>query len=150
MFYLPPPDGLGVPDTVDGRFDMIGFHVFMLIRHLNRRPPPGEHVAQALFDAMFTDMDRGLREMGVGDLSVGKRVKDMWEALHGRAIAYEAGLAEPDNESLAGALGRNMWRGATAPEGSAIKLAAIARALEASLEGQDLVAGNVKFPPVGA
>ena len=64
---------LGVPDTLDGRFDLIGLHAFLLIRRLRALPPPGPALAQAVFDAMFSDMDINLREMGVGDLSVGKQ-----------------------------------------------------------------------------
>ena len=52
--------------------------------------PPGPTLAQAVFDAMFLDMDINLREMGVGDLSVGKRNRAMWEAFHGRTAAYAA------------------------------------------------------------
>ena len=74
-------------DTLDGRFDLVGLHVFLLIDRLRRDPPPGPELAQAVFDAMFADMDVNLREMGVGDLSVGKKVRAMWEAFHGRAAA---------------------------------------------------------------
>src|SRR5580692_7275438 len=70
----------GVPDTLDGRFDLIGLHVFLLIDRLRFLPAPGQALAQAAFDAMFGDMDTALREMGVGDLSVGRRVRAMWEA----------------------------------------------------------------------
>ena len=82
---------LGVPDTLDGRFDLVGLYASLLIRRLRRDAPPGPALAQAVFDAMFSDMDVTLREMGVGDLSVGKKVRAMWEAFHGRARAYEAG-----------------------------------------------------------
>ena len=78
---------IGAPDTLDGRFDLVGLHVGVLIRRLHRDPDPrGAEAAQAVFDAMFSDMDMNLREMGVGDMSVGKRVKRMWEAFQiGRA-----------------------------------------------------------------
>src|SRR5579875_1544843 len=69
---------LAVPDTLDGRFDMIGLYVSLLIERLRTAPPPGPDLAQAVFDAMFSDMDGTLREMGVGDLSVGKKVRAMW------------------------------------------------------------------------
>ena len=82
---------LRVPDTLDGRFDMIGLHTFLLIQRLKREPAPGPALAQAVFDAMFSDMDINLREMGVGDLSVGRKVRVMWEAFHGRAAAYADG-----------------------------------------------------------
>jgi len=136
---------LGVPDTLDGRFDMVGVHAWLLIRHLRRRPAPGPALAQAVFDAMFSDMDVNLREMGVGDLSVGKKVKAMWEAFHGRATAYEAAIADPDPELLVAALRRNVWRGA-AGEGAAA-LAAYVREQDAFLDRQEFAAGTARFRP---
>ena len=79
---------LGVPDTLDGRFDLVALHAFLLIHRLQAAPDPGPALAQAVFDAMFSDMDNNLREIGVSDLRVGKRVRAMWEAFHGRAKAY--------------------------------------------------------------
>ena len=139
---------LGVPDTLDGRFDMIGLHVVLLIRRLQTLPEPGPALAQTVFDAMFSDMDLNLREMGVGDLAVGKRVRAMWEALHGRAQAYEAAMSNDDETALAAAIARNVWRGSAAPAGSAAALAALARAQAAHLDGQDLgrlAAGRAEF-----
>jgi cytochrome b pre-mRNA-processing protein 3 len=124
----------GVPDTLDGRFDLMALFVSLLIRRLRRLPDPGPATAQAVFDAMFADMDHQLREMGVGDLSVPKRVREMWEALHGRALAYEAALDAGDEAALAEAIGRNVWRGAPAPGAAA--LAAIALRVAAALDRQ--------------
>ena len=143
---------LGVPDTVEGRFDLVSLHVALLIRRLRTDPDArGPALAQAVFDAMFADMDLNLREMGVGDLSVGKRVRRMWEAFHGRALAYEAALDSPDPAALAEALARNVWRG-EAPEGAPATLAALARAQAAHLAGQGmsaLAAGHAAFLPPG-
>lgn len=141
---------LGVPDTVEGRFDLISLHVALLIRRLRADSDPrGAALAQAVFDAMFADMDLNLREMGVGDLSVGKKVRQAWEAFHGRALAYEAALDGADAPALAEALARNVWRGA-APEGAALALARLAAAQAAHLAGQGLVpllAGRADFLP---
>jgi len=140
----------GVPDTLDGRFDLIGLHVSLLIRRLRIDPDPrGAAAAQAVFDAMFSDMDITLREMGVGDLSVGKRVRGMWEAFHGRAKAYEAAVDAGDAVALASALQRNVWREAAAPGAAAERLAAHALAVAASLAAQPLDAllgGQARFP----
>ncbi len=139
---------IGVPDTLDGRFDAIGLHVFLVIRRLNREPEPGPALSQAVFDAMFADMDVNLREMGVGDMSVGKRNRAMWEAFHGRAAAYTA--AWDDDDALGAALGKNVWRGAEPPAGAAAAMARIARAQDAMLAAQDLGAmstGTVRFLP---
>lgn len=152
FFYLE----LGVPDTLDGRFDMVGLYAFLLIRRLTALPVPGPALAQAMFDAMFNDMDLNLREMGVGDMSVGKRVRDMWEAFHGRAEAYAKALEAPEPVArLSEALARNVWRGAEVPPGPAPglpdrawRLAEIAIAQSRHLETQDLAslrAGIVAF-----
>ena len=143
---------LGLPDTVDGRFDLVSLHVALLIRRLRRdQDRRGPALAQAVFDAMFADMDLNLREMGVGDLSVGKKVRQAWEAFHGRALAYETALDSADDEALAGALARNVWR-AEPPEGAPARLAGLARAQAAHLEGQGidaLAAGQARYLPAG-
>ncbi len=139
---------LGVPDTLDGRFDLVGLHAFLVIRRLRHAPHPGPALAQAVFDAMFSDMDNNLREMGVGDLSVGKRVRAMWEALHGRAAAYEGALAADDLASLEAALGRNIWRGNAVPAGAAAAMTRLALAQDAHLARQDLgplASGRISF-----
>lgn len=139
---------LGVPDTLDGRFDLVGLHAFLVIRRLAALPPPGPEVAQAVFDAMFNDMDFNLRELGVSDLAVGRKVKQMWEAFHGRAMAYQAALAEGE-EPLAEALARNVWRGepprADAPRLLARLVAAQARALD-QCDPAAMCAGRLAFP----
>lgn len=142
--------GLGVPDTVEGRFDLVSLHVALLIRRLRTDGDArGPALAQAVFDAMFADMDLNLREMGVGDLSVGKKVRQAWEAFHGRARAYEAALDSGQESALAEALARNAWRGPP-PEGAPGRLAALARAQAAHLAGQGmaaLAAGRAEFLP---
>jgi cytochrome b pre-mRNA-processing protein 3 len=141
---------LHVPDTLDGRFDLIGLHAWLLIHRLRFLPPPGPALAQAVFDAMFSDMDLALRELGVGDLSVGKRVRSMWEAFHGRAKAYEEALAAIDPQALPSVLVRNVWRGAAPPDGSAEALARLVRAQRQCLAEQEatsLFTGQVRFLP---
>ena len=141
---------LGVADTLDGQFDLLCLHVFLLIRRLRREPEPGPELAQAVFDAMFSDMDVNLREMGVGDLSVGRRVRAMWEALHGRSVTYGAAMDANDMAALEAAIARNVWRGVAPPEGSAASLARLAQAQAACLDSQTLaalVAGEVRFLP---
>jgi len=137
---------LGVPDTLDGRFDSIGLYVYLLIRHLGVVGEPGPALAQAVFDAMFSDMDINLREMGVGDMSVGKRNRAMWEAFHGRSAAYADAWEEPTE--LAAALARNLWRGSEPPAGAADTMVRLAHAQAARLAGQGiepLALGNVYF-----
>jgi len=142
--------GLGVPDSLDGRFDLVGLHVALLIRRLHRDADKrGPALAQSVFDAMFADMDINLREMGVSDLSVGRRVRTMWEAFHGRAKAYETALGAGDGQALAAALERNVWRREAEPSAEALRLAAHVEAVAAALDGQPLAAllrGEVAFP----
>lgn len=141
---------LGVPDTLDGRFDMIGLHAFLLIRRLSRDAEPGPALAQAVFDAMFSDMDINLRELGVGDLSVGRKVKEMWEAFHGRSRAYSAALDAEDDVAFETALARNVWRGVDPSTDGQAGLARLSRSQLAHLGTQalpDLLAGAVSFLP---
>lgn len=99
----------GVPDTVGGRFDLIGLHAYLVMRCLKEMASErGAALSQRLFDIMFTDMDRNLREMGVGDLSVGKKVKELAKAFYGRVKAYDEGLAGGP-QALENALRRNLF-----------------------------------------
>lgn len=139
---------LGAPDTLDGRFDLVGLHAFLLIQRLKPEPEPGPGVAQAVFDAMFSDMDINLRELGVSDMSIGRRVRAMWEAFHGRANVYGAAMTAGDADALEAALARNIWRGADPPDGSAAALRRAVLAQSAHLSGQrfeDLIAGTATF-----
>jgi len=143
---------LAVPDTLDGRFDLIGLFAALLIRRLCGLPPPGPALAQAVFDAMFADMDFNLRELGVSDMSIGRRMRAMWEAFHGRALAYDGALDEADGPALAAALARNVWRG-HAPAGAADRLARAALAQNRHLAGiavAQFQAGAIAFLPTAA
>ena len=137
---------LEVPDTLDGRFDLVGLHASLLIRRLRALPAPGAAVAQAVFDAMFSDMDINLRELGVGDMGVARNVRTMWEAFHGRATAYEAALGSAEPGALEAALAKNIWRGAD-PGGSPA-LARYVRDVVARLDAApkaELTAGRFAF-----
>ncbi len=139
----------GVPDTADGRFDMILLHAFLVLRRLKRDRQRTAELGQALFDVMFADMDRNLREMGVGDLGVGRRVKAMAAAFYGRIAAYEAGLAD-DDATLAAALGRNLYRKSEPSPAQVASIAGYLRREAAALDAQPLaglLAGAVSFGP---
>lgn len=141
----------GVPDSVDGRFDMIAVHVFLLLHRLKQDHPAAAELAQGVFDAMFEDMDESLREMGAGDLGVGPRVKAMVRGLYGRVAAYDAGLAGEAGE-LEAALGRNLYGTTDPAPACTAAMAAYMRDQAAHLAGQDLarlMAGQVAFgePP---
>jgi cytochrome b pre-mRNA-processing protein 3 len=118
---------IGVPDTLDGRFDMIALHVFLLMYRLRNAGGDSKALSQALFDVMFADMDESLRELGVGDLSVGRRVKVMAKAFYGRVSAYQAALESADDAVLADALRRNVFRGGEVPSAALDGLVAYVR-----------------------
>src|SRR5438094_1407132 len=102
----------GVPDTIDGRFELICLHAFLYLHRLKREQKRAAPLGQQFFDTMFADFDRSLREMGTGDLSVGREIKRMAQAFYGRVAAYERGLAG-DDSVLQPALQRNLY--GTAP-----------------------------------
>lgn len=140
-----------VADTLDGRFDMIALHAILVMRRLGKAGGQGPAVSQALFDLMFLDMDESLREMGVGDLTVPKKVKEMGEAFFGRAAAYRAALDKADRAGLEEALARNLYRLPLAGPRPAALPALTGYVLEIvlSLEAQlasGLFEGQVTFP----
>ena len=98
----------GVPDTIDGRFEMLCLHAYAVFRGLKGKGPDAEALSQAIYDAMFADLDGSLREMGVADLGVGRRIKTMTEALNGRIQAYDHGFSNGD-QALERALRRNVY-----------------------------------------
>jgi len=106
--------GMGIPDDLYGRFDALALHAWLMIDRL-RLEPDGEVLAQAFFDAMFRHLDLTLREIGVQDLGVGRRIKVMAEGLHGRALAYREAIAGRGPEPLAEVLRRNAYGGSSPP-----------------------------------
>ena len=107
---------LAVPDTLDGRFESVTLHAVLALRRLQACEPPGPDMAQHLIDTIFAHFDRTLREMGVGDTSVPKRMKTLAEAFLGRRAAYDAALGEGD-AALAAAVLRNVY--SARPDGDA-------------------------------
>jgi len=141
----------GVPDTVDGRFELIALHAYIVLRRLKTDHDQARVLAQAVFDRMFDDMDRNLREMGAGDLGVGRRVKAMAKAFYGRIDAYDRGLLA-DDAGLAEALRRNLFGTARpSPQG----LAEMTSYLRAQIDRiaarplEDILSGAIEFGEVG-
>ena len=101
---------LGAPDTVEGRFELYSLHVVLLLRRLKGQGRDATSIAQALFDAYVQSLDDALREMGVGDLSVGKKMRRIGEAFYGRVKSYDAALANPgDRVELEAVLMRTVF-----------------------------------------
>ncbi|MBI1244126.1 MAG: ubiquinol-cytochrome C chaperone [Alphaproteobacteria bacterium] len=145
----------GVPDSIDGRFDSVALHAFLVLNRLKRED--GElaaSLAQHLVDAFIEDMDRSVREMGVGDMGVSRRVKQMAQALYGRAAAYEAAVGEADDASLRSALERNLYAACTALDPAALDAtASYVRMSIAALAAQplsDIADGKIQFPKLEA
>ena len=99
-----------VADTFDGRFDMLCLIISVYMHKLTKEPEKTKEFSQILFDVMFKDIDLTLREMGAGDLGVGKRVKIMSENFMGRLIKYSQSLENKNASLLAKALSRNLYR----------------------------------------
>lgn len=142
---------LGLPDSLDGRFEALVLHLVLVLRRLKRDFPEGRELAEALQEIFFDDMDRSLREMGAGDLGVGKRVKRMAEAFFGRLASYEAALdrlALDGEDALRATLRRNAFGTLADGQGDVAGLAAYALAQAAALDGQSGAAlrqGRVAF-----
>jgi cytochrome b pre-mRNA-processing protein 3 len=98
----------GVPDTVTGRFDMISLHLALLFRRLRAGDAAQKAFSQAVFDLFFKDMDRSLREMGVGDLGVPKRIQKMGNIFFGLLAAMNEAMDRDDQGALEGVLTRNI------------------------------------------
>lgn len=123
----------GIPDTLEGRFDSLALHAALMIDRL-RREPDGDDLAQAFFDAMFKHLDLTLREIGIQDLGVGRRIKIMAEGLHGRALAYREALNGGETP-LADVLRRNAYGGRSPANGDeVVHLEAYVRAYARTLE----------------
>jgi cytochrome b pre-mRNA-processing protein 3 len=136
---------LGVPDTVNGRFDLLVLHLWMVLQRL-RPMEGGSGLSQALFDRFCDDMDANLREMGVGDLTVPKRMQAFGEAFYGRVAAYDLASAAGE-EPLAQALCKNILNGAQIE--NARRLAIYVETAVAALAALDEAAlqnGSWEFP----
>jgi cytochrome b pre-mRNA-processing protein 3 len=139
----------GVPDTVQGRFDLIVLHLVLVLERLDAGGAgAGRGFGQELFDIFCHDLDGNLREMGVGDLAVPKRMRAFGEAFYGRQAAYHAAFAAADDRELEKALTRNIFEGTEIAPG-ACRLARYAHAALRQLESQDaraLLGGEIVFP----
>ena len=140
----------GVPDTFEGRLELLILHTAATVRRIERLPSPGPELAQDVMDGVFRHLDGTLREMGVGDITVPKRIKKHAEAFAGRALTYaKAGEADGD-AALRLALARNVARDESRVDSPEMhRLADYARAVDARLATYDLdhfLSGKIGFP----
>lgn len=138
---------LGIPDTVEGRFEAVTLHLTLVLRRLGQLPgAPAEQLAQDLVDCFFRHLDASLRELAVGDMAVPKRMKALGEAFNGRSRSYDEALNTNGNDVLATTLARNVLGSAEPAHGLAgyVRLAA-AQLSDSSLEG--LLSEGPRFAP---
>lgn len=105
VFY----EELGVPDTVMGRFEMLSLVLILYFRRTRQSPRSGQEIAQEIVDAFFEDVDHSIRELGIGDQGVPKRMKKLAGMFYGRLESYAAALDKDDRDPLASALRRNIY-----------------------------------------
>lgn len=142
---------LGVPDTREGQLEMVILHAILAVRRLQAEALEGRELAQALFDLMFDDVDRHMREWGVSDLSVGKHVKRVAQTFYARAGAVEQALQAGDTEALLPVLARNVYgRDEAVGDAATLRLARYLVAQAAALApqpGADVLAGRIAWSP---
>jgi cytochrome b pre-mRNA-processing protein 3 len=139
---------LSVPDSVSGRFEMLVLHVVLLSRRLKTAGEVARNAGQDVFDLFCAEMDNSLRELGVSDLRVPRKMREVGEAYFGRSAAYETGLVAADMGGLAAAFERIVFEG-KAPEGASRALARYALAAAEELRRLDegtIVASGPAFP----
>jgi cytochrome b pre-mRNA-processing protein 3 len=141
---------LGAPDTAEGRFEIYSLHVVLLLDRLRGQGEAATDVSQTLFDAYLKDLDHALRELGVGDLSVGRKMRKLGEAFYGRGKSYETAFAAlPDQEPLQALITRTVYAdvdAAAAPRLTAYVLAQRAFLADQALDA--LTAGEVAWKPL--
>ena len=133
---------LAVPDSIDGRFDLVTLHAWLVLERL--KSAGLDEAAQVLTDTVFIGFDEALREQGTGDMGMGRKMKAMADAFFGRLAVYSAAQ---DPETLAAALAKNVWRGSAAADAQQ-RLAAYVGTARAALGSCDLEAALLDFGPL--
>ena len=134
---------LSVPDTLDGRFDLAALHAWIALERLGQLGR--RSMAQRLTDALFTSFDEGLRELGAGDMGMGRRMKQIANAFYGRMAAYRGAAG---GAQLAESLQRNVYRGASGRSNEASLLARYVETAIATVAANDLQEGALDFGPL--
>jgi cytochrome b pre-mRNA-processing protein 3 len=138
----------GVPDSVEGRFDMIALHVILFFRRVRAEREQVRALGQEVFDAFCRDMDHNLREMGVSDVGIPRKMRGLGEAYYGRAMTYDHALSADGDEALVAALARNVFAMEAAPAGAS-RLASYVREAVRRLDREDgdaFAASVLDFP----
>lgn len=138
VFY----EKLGVPDTIDGRFDLLVFHAWLVLDRLEQQGATA--LSQSLVDGLFVQFDEALREQGAGDMGMGRRMTKMADAFFGRLKAYREAA---DQKALADAIVRNLYRGDAAKVEQAAALAIYAASARERFSQADLSTATPDFGP---
>ena len=143
---------LGVPDTVEGRFELYVLHLVLVLHRLKGRGGEAAETSQATFDAFLRNLDEGLRDMGVGDLSVGKKMRRLGEAVYGRIRSYDKALSEPGGLApLEALVSRTVYRDQP-PAGATARVARYIEGCVAAMAAQPMEAvlgARLDWPPIG-
>jgi cytochrome b pre-mRNA-processing protein 3 len=134
---------LCVPDTMDGRFDLVALHAWLVLDRLASEPDTS--LAQGLIDEIFVSFDEALRQLGTGDVGMNRRLRAMAELFYGRLQAYRAAA---DLEALATAIRRNLYRGGGADRGESLAMATYAFAARSCLAKANVADGELDFGPL--
>jgi cytochrome b pre-mRNA-processing protein 3 len=126
-----------IPDTVQGRFESLALHAVVVLRRLRALPAPAPDLAQDFVDRLFLEIERALREIGISDLAVPKRMKDYAKGFYGRAKSYDEALADGDDAALRVAIARNVGAG---DPGAPVRLATYIKEADKRISGLDLAA----------
>jgi cytochrome b pre-mRNA-processing protein 3 len=134
-----------VADSIDGRFDLFTLHAFLVLDALKEEGAAGKGTGEQLANAIFAGFEEALRELGVGDMGISRRIRAMANAFYGRLAAYQAAGSE---EELSDALLRNLYRGEKTRGDAARVLAHYIFAAQARLRSQDVNDGRIDFGPL--
>lgn len=138
----------GAPDTLEGRFELYSLHVILLVERLSGQGSQASETSQALFDAYVRSLDDALRQIGVGDLSMGKKMKKLAGAFYGRLSTWQEAVAPlPDRSALVAMLGRTVMEGVDGADAAGLADYAVrAREALAAQPLQALLSGEVAWP----
>ena len=132
----------GAPDTPEGRFEVLTLHMFLALRRLQREAPATDKLMRLVQEVFFERLDSALREMGVGDLVVGRKIRALAEAFYGRRAAYQRALAE-GVDNLSDAIARNILNDNDAARGKALATYVAAAATHLDQAPLDELAGAI-------
>ncbi|MDX8540241.1 MAG: ubiquinol-cytochrome C chaperone [Mesorhizobium sp.] len=140
-----------VPDTPLGRFEMLSLHMFLFQHRLRGESGAATEVAQVLIDEFFLDVEHSLRELGISDVGVPKRMKKLAKMFYGRTAAYDDALERDDKEALAAALTRNVVPDAGEWPQAPLLAAYVADAARhlAAQPAESIASGTLTFPAAG-